>query len=194
MAYPGTDVQLVEAAVRGDDAALDRLVDESLPHVLDWCARLGGNPADVEDAAHDVMVILVTRIDALRSPEAFPYWLFGTTRNVLRNRRRKAWLRRWLPIPVPDQPDPRPGADWQVEANQTSRRVHQLLARLPATQREVLVLCDLEERSTREASLLLGIPQGTVKSRLRLARARFVRMAEQSDLVADLNPARQELA
>ena len=48
-----------------------------------------------------------------------------------------------------------------------------LLVEDEPAQREVLVLCDLEERTAIEAAKLLGVPVGTVKSRLRLGRARF---------------------
>ncbi len=186
MTYPGRDAELVAAACEGDDAALDRLVAECLPHVVNWCARLGGRGVDPEDAAHDAMVVVITRIGTLRTPETFPYWLFGITRNVLRSHRRKGFLKRWIPGDVPDVADSSPGARRRAEMSQTSRHVDRILQRLPAKQREALVLCDLEERSATEAAALLGVPAGTVKSRIRLARASFVRIAEELSLTPDL--------
>jgi RNA polymerase sigma-70 factor (ECF subfamily) len=186
MGYPGTDPLLVAAAARGEEKALDRLVDECLPAVLGWCARLGGPKVDAEDAAHDVMMVVMTRIDRLTRPESFPYWIFGICRNVLRSHRRRAWVMRGVPGEPPDQPDRRPLPDRAAEISETARRVHAVLARLPAAQREALVLCDMEERSSGEAARLLDVPQGTVKSRLRLARKRFRVEAATLGLAADL--------
>jgi RNA polymerase sigma-70 factor (ECF subfamily) len=60
--------------------------------------------------------------------------------------------------------------------------VREALARLPEAQREVLVLCEMEGRTDEEAAALLGIPSGTAKSRLRLARARFQVVAQRMGL------------
>ncbi len=72
-----------------------------------------------------------------------------------------------------------------MELGETARRVESVLAELPTAQREVLVLCDLEERSSSEVANLLGIAQGTVKSRLRLARRRFRLVAGDLGLTDD---------
>ncbi len=187
MDYPGTDVALVAAAIGGDDEALQRLVSECLPHVITWSVRLCGMAADGEDCAHEAMIVVLRKLPELRDPEAFPYWLFGITRNVVRNQRRKAWLRNWLPGIVPDRPDPTPSPALRLATSQRARRVAELLDRLPEAQRVVLILCDLEDRSAPEAARLLGIPVGTVKSRLRLGRQRFVKEAEALDAIDDLS-------
>lgn len=186
MTYPGRDVELVSAASAGDEAALDRLVAECLPHVVNWCARLGGGRLDAEDAAHDALVVVITRIGTLRTPETFPYWLFGVTRNVIRSHRRRGFFVRWIPGPVPDVADPGPGAGRHAEMSEASQQVDQVLQRMPQKQREALVLCDLEERSASEVGKLLGVPTGTVKSRIRLARASFLRIANELSLAPDL--------
>ena len=61
---------------------------------------------------------------------------------------------------------------------------NRVLEKLPANQREALVLCVVEERSASEVAELLGVPTGTVKSRLRLARERFRTLAEKRGLDA----------
>jgi RNA polymerase sigma-70 factor, ECF subfamily len=186
MDYPGSDVSLVTAAIAGDEDALQALISECLPHVITWSVRLCGMAADGEDCAHEAMIIVLRRLPELREPEAFPYWLFGITRNVVRNQRRKAWFRRWLPGFVPDRPDPTPSPALRLATSQRARRVAELLDRLPEAQRVVLILCDLEDRSASEAARLLGVPVGTVKSRLRLGRKRFVKEAELMDALDDL--------
>jgi len=186
MNYPGTDATRVAAAIAGDDAAVQALVAECLPHVITWSVRLCGLAADGEDSAHEAMIVMLRRLPELRDPAAFPYWLFGITRNVARNQRRKAWFRRWLPGVVPDRPDPAPSPALRLVTSQRARRVAELLDRLPEAQRVLLILCDLEGRTSAEAARLLGVPVGTVKSRLRLGRARFVKEAEAMDALAEL--------
>ncbi|MCP4872314.1 MAG: RNA polymerase sigma factor [Proteobacteria bacterium] len=186
MTYPGRNVELVSAACAGDEAALDRLVAECLPHVVNWCARLGGGRLDAEDAAHDALVVVITRLPTLRTPETFPYWLFGVVRNVIRSHRRRGFIKRWIPGPVPDIADGGPGVGRQAEMSEAARQVDTILQQMPAKQREALVLCDLEERSASEVGRLLGVPTGTVKSRIRLARASFLRIAAELSIAPDL--------
>jgi RNA polymerase sigma-70 factor (ECF subfamily) len=176
----------VEDARRGDAAARERLVDRWLPTVLQWCARLGGPKVDAEDAAHDVMVIVLTRLDGVRETEHFSSWLFGVTRRVLASHRRVAWVRRWMPGIMPEAIDPTAGPAQRSELSETSRRVQSALEELPEAQREVLVLCDLEDRTDTEVAAMLQIPVGTARSRLRLARERFRRSARRHQLAPDL--------
>ena len=159
---------LVRSARCGEAGAEDALVGHWLPTIVAWCRRMGGPTIDVEDAAHDVLIVVLTRLERLREPECFPSWVLGITRRVLARHRRRAWLRQWFdrraepltPLPGPDQAD----------------EVDQLwlaLDALSTIHREVLVLCDLEERTGAEAARLLGVPIGTVKGRLHDARLRL---------------------
>ncbi len=175
---------LVEAAARGEPGARDKLVDHWLPVVLGWCARLGGPKVDPEDAAHDALIVMLDRLHSLRDPGCFSSWLFGITRRVLAKHRRQAWVKRWVPGLIPEAVDSEASPFHCYWLSETSRRVQQALEQLPPAQREVLVLCDLEERTDLEVAELLDIPLGTVKSRLRLARRKFRIIAEQNSLVA----------
>jgi RNA polymerase sigma-70 factor (ECF subfamily) len=88
---------------------------------------------------------------------------------------------------VADPPDPKAGPARLVAVSETERSVQQVLEQLPEREREVLVLCLLEERSDREVAELLGIPHGTVKSRMRRARARFLEVAHEVGLDAEVS-------
>jgi RNA polymerase sigma-70 factor (ECF subfamily) len=155
------------------------------PTVLRWCTRLGGPGIDEEDAAHDVFELVIARAHTVRAPEAFATWLFQTTRRVIGHHRRRAWLRRWVPGIVPDVADERAGPSRRAEMSDTARRVQASLDALPATLREVLVLCELEERDGPEVAALLDLPLGTVKSRLRRAREAFEVEARRRGLAPD---------
>lgn len=180
------DLKLLTAAQGGDPKARELLFTRWLPIVMRWCARMGGPSVSAEDAASDVFICVLTRLERLRNPEAFDAWLFGITRRTLAAHRRRAWVRRWVPgLSVEsDDPDTRP--DHQLESSDTSRRVQQVLEELTPYQREVLVLCDVEGRTDEEVALMLEIPTGTVKSRLRLAREAFRKGATRHALVTPL--------
>lgn len=172
-ALPDPSYAAAALARAGDDAALDDLARVWLPHVYAWCHRLGGPGLDAEDAAHESLIVMCRRIHRVTSAEVFPTWLFGVCRRVLANHRRRAWLRRWVPGSLLEFAWSGPGPDTIAESARTADAVWKVLEELPAAQREVLVLCELEERTGTEAAALLGIPVGTVKSRLRAAQRSF---------------------
>lgn len=181
--------EALSAVVRGDRAAREELVARWLPVVLRWCTCLGGPRVDPEDAAHDVMLVMLDRLPSLGDAGRYPQWLYGITRRVLAGHRRTAWVTRWLPIPLADwmfaAPTPRPASG----RDELTAHVQRLIDGLPLHYREVLVLCEVEERSDVEVAEMLGVPLGTVKSRLRRARERFEAAARRSELhlaLADL--------
>lgn len=157
------------------------VLDDLLPVIARWCARLGGRGVDVEEATHDVYLVLIRRAARLEPGVPVEAFAYAITRRVLANHRRRQWWRRWLPGEVPEM---RGGASpvEEVEARELVRTVDTLLAELSPAHREVLVLCDMEERPAPEVALLLGVPEGTVRSRLRLARTRFRELAPRFDL------------
>lgn len=173
--------QALAAAALANPDALDDLARAWLPLVYQWCHRLGGPTVDAEDAAHEALIVMCRRIRNVRSPEVFPSWLYSVTRRVIANHRRRAWVRRWVPGIPKDAPTTQWGPDRTAEARQAAEQVHGALDGLSSSHRDVLVLCSLEERSASEAAALLGIPVGTVKSRLRSARTAFRAALEQQD-------------
>jgi len=173
MAFLACNSDLVEDARLGDTRARERLMDLCLPTVLGWCARLGGPKVDAEDAAHDVCVVVLTKLDSLRDGEAFVSWLYGITRRILAKHRRRGWVQRWTGAALPDIADLDADPTRSHDLSELSVAVQGILERMPGKQREVLVLCDVEERTDEDVAALLGIPVGTVKSRLRTARGRF---------------------
>ena len=172
------DPALTAAALLGGEAPLDDLARAWLPHVYAWCHRLGGPRIDAEDAAHETLIVMCRDLSRVHGPSAFPSWLFGICRKVVANHRRRAWFRRWLPGPLVERATTAWGPDRAAEAREAADVVWTALDTLRPEQREVLVLCELEERSATEVAELLGVPVGTVKSRLRLARAAFRKVLE----------------
>lgn len=185
MPRPRLAEDVVPAAADGDRQAQRRLFDAWARDVLRWCARLGGPGVDPEEAAQEVWIIVFRRLHTLRDPAAFEAWLFGTTRRVLAGHRRRVWWQRWIGGVSFERPDRRRLPDDLAAAGETAHTVRTILEKLPTAQREVLVLCYIEERSATEAARLLGIPVGTVKGRLRLGKKRFSTLARSHGLAPD---------
>lgn len=171
------------AALRaGEPAALDRLYRDYARAVLGWCVRLGAPGNDAEDAAQEVFIVALRQARTWRGDASLTTWLFQITRRVLANQRRRLAVRRFFGLE--QAPEPSVPARAEVAFNQADARllVQRALDRLPEAQREALVLVDLDERPATEAAELLGVPVGTVYSRLHAARRAFATAAAQEGL------------
>jgi RNA polymerase sigma-70 factor (ECF subfamily) len=164
------DLEAIHAALAGADGAMDALAVRYLPVVLGWARRLGGARVQADDVAHDAWMVVLRKLSSVRDPQAFESWLYGIVRRVVAAHRRKAWFRKWVGGEVPDQADPAAGPEEDVQRAAMARTIARGLEELRPHHREIIVLCDLEERPDSEVSALLGVPKGTVKSRLRRAR------------------------
>jgi RNA polymerase sigma factor (sigma-70 family) len=152
-----------------DGEAFAELVRRHGPMVLGVCRRVLGHRQDAEDAFQAVFFVLARRAAAVRSPDGLGNWLYGVAYRTALGARRQAARRRAKEreaavdprdTPAPDDPwaDLRPAFD-------------AALATLPDKYRQPIVLCDLEGRPRSEVARRLGLPEGTISSRLARARA-----------------------
>jgi len=161
------DPAKVAAAQQGDALALDQLLDELAPYVRRLCSRIA--PAAADDATQEALLAVFRGLPALRAPEAIMTWVRSVTiRTAIR---------------VARQPDQEVAAapahaDPSARAFEGLADIDDALTRLPPSQRAVLVLRAREGLSEQEIAAALGIPAGTVKSRLHRARAAFREMWE----------------
>lgn len=168
----------------GAPDALEQLYREHAADVLGWVVRLGGPDLDVEDVAHQVFETALKGVRSFRGESSTRTWLFGVTRGVVANARRRAAVRRWFGLDDAHAGD-FPDLDDELDLRRRRRRVQEALERLPAAQREVLVLAGLEERPAAEVAQLLGVPVGTVWSRLSTARRAFAVALDREGLGAE---------
>jgi RNA polymerase sigma-70 factor (ECF subfamily) len=162
---PVVDPAKVAAAQHGDALALDQLLDELAPYVHRLCARI--TPAAADDATQEALLAIFRGLPSLRAPEAIMTWVRSVTvRTAMRIARQPEEIAAG-PAP-PDRYDP----SFEGLAD-----IDDALARLPPFQRTVLVL-RTQGLSEQEIAATLGIPAGTVKSRLHRARAAFRGMWE----------------
>ncbi|MBN9521228.1 RNA polymerase sigma factor [bacterium] len=167
-----TDDELLAGVVdRRDPAALEALVYRHAPMVWGVCRRVLRDDHDAADAFQATFLVLVRRAATVRTTAG--NWLYGVARQTALKARATRAKRAARERSVPDLPDvPAPGRGADADLGLVLDRE---LSRLPEKYRTVLVLCDLESRSGREAARELGCPEGTVASRLSRARALLAR-------------------
>jgi RNA polymerase sigma-70 factor (ECF subfamily) len=150
-----------------------------------WAARLGGPSIEVEDVVQEVFVVAKRRLVSFQPDRggSISTWLFRTTERVVLGARRKQRLRRLLgATPAGDLPGAEtagPIPSDELERRQEIAHVYRVLDRLPARQRKVLILFELEGMSTQEIAALIGARVGTVRVWLYRARASFLQHHDQ---------------
>ncbi|HYH64390.1 MAG TPA: sigma-70 family RNA polymerase sigma factor, partial [Urbifossiella sp.] len=160
-----TDAELLgRYADRRDEAAFALLVRRHGPMVYGVCRRMLPEH-DAEDAFQATFLILARKARAA-APRGVANWLYGVARRAALQCRRSITRRRERTGAVPDSPAPEPSPLSALRA-----ALDEELSRLPDIYRTVVVLCDLEGRSQREAAGQIGCPEGTVAGRLSRARA-----------------------
>ncbi len=172
----------LQALRDGEPWAVSAFYTEHAPTVLGWCIRMGGPHLDPEDAAHAVFETALGRLSSFRGEAKLSTWLYAITRRVLANQRRRAALRRFIGLDRSPEPVDPHDTHHELERLRERRAVQHTLERLPDASREVLVLCDLEERSAPQVAEMLQIPVGTVYSRLHKARRLFKAAAQREGL------------
>lgn len=161
---------LCAVAQAQDAAAFEALFQHFAPRVKAYLMKLGGDAAAAEELAQETMV-LVWRKAALFDPAkaSAATWIFTLARNL----RIDAYRRERHPELDPDDPalapDPEPSADDTIGRQEAAERLGTAIAGLAAHEQDLLKLAFYEDKSHSMIATELGIPLGTVKSRLRLA-------------------------
>nr|WP_202505770.1 RNA polymerase sigma factor [Streptomyces sp. SID1046] len=159
---------MIVAAQRGDLDAVTALVSGSHPNVRKFAYSLCASPEDAEDAAQEALIILYRRIGMLRASGALASWMFRIVRNECLRRARLLPRERTV---LPDTGEAVMSAEDEVLERLEAARVARAIAALPADQRRVLIMRDIQGYSGRMAANALGLSPAAMKSRLHRARA-----------------------
>jgi RNA polymerase sigma-70 factor (ECF subfamily) len=170
------DRQLVAAAQSGDRAALESLLRRHYDRVHAVCRRIAGSSRDADDAAQEAMISIVRGLPRFDGRAQFSTWVYRIATNAaldeLRRRRRRPTL-----VAVDDeghQPDAvDPLAERTVEAGADRLSIDAALAELPEDFRVAVVLRDVGDLDYAEIAEALGVPVGTVKSRIARGRSQL---------------------
>jgi RNA polymerase sigma-70 factor (ECF subfamily) len=161
-----SDEELYRLMRKGNQDAFAQLYERRAPALHRYALHVSGSPAVAEEVSNEVFLQLMgasSRFDETKgSLESF---LFGIARNLIRMARRQG--------PVEEAVEQAFEHDivGDLISDETTAALHRTLRDLPEAYRDVVVLCDLEERSYEDVARLIGRPVGTVRSRLHRARA-----------------------
>lgn len=159
-------VELVERAVRGDRGAFERLVGPHLLVALGAARLITGDEADAADAVQDALLTSWQALDGLRDPQLFRAWfrkiVIRSATRFVRGRRRLVELDLDAAGPIDS-----------VEREFDRRQLTRAFARLDPKDRVLLTLHHYWQMPVAESAQLLGLPEGTVRSRVHHALKRL---------------------
>lgn len=165
MTSPGSDVDLLARVVSGDREAFEEVMRSNEDRVFAVCLRILGDREQALDATQETFITVFRKAEQFRGTSAVGTWIYRIAVNTCYDQMRKA--RRRPSLPLPDHLDPEdPVAEDQLEAASLRPELERALAGLPPEFRAAIVLADVEGLSLPETAAVLGIPVGTVKSRL----------------------------
>ena len=170
-----SDVELVRAHVAGDPDAFAELVRRHRDRLWAVALRTIGDREDAADALQDALLNAHRNAARFRGDAAVTTWLHRIVVNACLDRIRRRQAHPTVPLPDgrhddrPAGPEPAaPAAD-----HDTALVVRAALAALPVDQRAAIVLVDVQGYGVAEAAVILGVAEGTVKSRCARGRARM---------------------
>ena len=178
---PTDDAALVTAAQRGDRTAADALLRAHYDTIYAVCRRMLGQDADAQDATQDALIAVVRGLPRFDGRSTVRTWIYRITMNIcldeLRRRRRR-------PEPNHDLVERRVATLHDPsEAVDARLTLDALLALLPSEFRAAVVLRDIADLDYAAIAEVLGIPDGTVRSRISRGRLHLSRaVAREPDL------------
>ncbi|MGJ5813947.1 RNA polymerase sigma factor [Paludibaculum fermentans] len=184
------DAQLVERCLQGDEGAWEDLVKAHTRRVYAICYRFTGKDSEAQDLTQDVFLRVFKSVKSFRAGEgSFAVWLTRLTRNLLIDHYRRTKMERatdsieeQLPM-LEEKTALESRTDAILAGREASEALQSALAKLSPELRETVILRDLQELEYREVATILGVPEGTVKSRLNRGRAELARILRRQKVV-----------
>ena len=173
MAAALDDRELVAAAQAGDRRALDELLRRHYDRVHAVCRRIAGSSRDADDAAQEAMISIVRGLPRFDGRAQFSTWAYRIATNAALDELRRRKRRPALHVLTDDGVAPEPVdplADRQVTAIGDRMAIDAALDELPEEFRAAVVLRDVADLDYAEIAEALGVPVGTVKSRIARGR------------------------
>lgn len=184
-----SDGQLVARARAGDEVAFDQLFRRHYERTVNLAYRLQGSLDDAEDIAQTAFIRLHHNLARIRDGQALEAWLYRAVVNLVRDRHKSAMRKPWSLFSVlqsrTSSEEELDAPEWgdggptdparQVERQHLEEALEAAITQLPLEFREPLVLHHMEGLDVATMASVLGLPEGTVKSRLSRARDRLRR-------------------
>ena len=169
---------LVVKAQSGDPGAMEELLRAAHTSVSYQCRKLLRDPRDAEDMTQEVLLAVYTKLNTLKTPEAFWGWLNQTTANRCYNAMKRFRVELQFAedeeghsfLDSLEELDEQQVPDKALDNAETARMIEEIVEGLPDAQRLCTLMYYYDEMSVRDIAENLGVPENTVKSRLNYAR------------------------
>lgn len=179
----------MELCLQGDASAWAQLVHRHSTRLYQLFYRFTGNRQQSEDLTQDVFLRVFQNLRSYRAGEgSFKTWVTTIGRNLLTDQYRKGrWDRQTSSLDqdgtgVAERPSTEPSPEGAARQRELSSRIEEALRSLRPELREAVILRDLQELDYREIQQVLGVPEGTVKSRINRGRIELARALERMGL------------
>jgi len=181
-----SDLDLIKRCLNGEDAAWEALLQVHTHKIYNLCYRFTGRPEDAEDLTQEVFIKVFRTLKTYNPRQAkFSTWINRIARNHLvdhyrrtRNTRVTSTLDDQMPIADPSG-DGHP--EGRVESRERLERLQEGLSKLSPDLREAVILRDLQDFDYAEVAQIMGVPEGTVKSRINRGRLELARTLKRMD-------------
>ncbi len=184
------DLELIKRCLAGDDTAWASLLQTHTRKIYNLCYRFTGRPAESEDLTQEVFIKIFQTLRSFDAAQgAFATWLNRVARNHLVDHYRRTKKDRATSSiedesgGIEGRPSASDGPLAHVEARERKEVIQSALERLSPDLREAVVLRDLQDLDYAEISAILGVPQGTVKSRINRGRLELARVLKRMEQV-----------
>lgn len=182
---PEGESKVVEAAIRGDHAALQRLWHEHRRWVAAVLLANKPRDADLDDLLQDVATQVVAKVGGLREAAAFKPWLRAVALNVAKTAGRKRSVRVAAVLKMiggmkSDEEPSRPAEATGGEAREEGARLMRLASQLPDGYREPLLMRCVQGMGYREIGAVMGLPETTIETRIARGRRMLRELAEKA--------------
>lgn len=167
-----TDAELLRAHADGDPYAFDALIRRHRDRLWAVALRTMRDPDEAADALQDALISAFRAAGSFRAESAVTTWLHRIVVNACLDRIRRRKARPTVSLPEEGPREPAEQRDAMAERD-TALAVEAALGQLPAEQRAAITLVDIEGYSVNESASMLGVAEGTVKSRCARGRAKL---------------------
>ena len=167
-----SDLDLMWAHTAGDPLAFDTLIRRHRDRMWAVALRTLRDPDEAADALQDALISAYRAAGSFRAESAVTTWLHRIVVNACLDRVRRRQARPTVPLPEDAAGEPAEPGDRMADRD-TAMAVEAALGQLPLEQRAAIILVDVEGYSVAETAVLLGVAEGTVKSRCARGRARL---------------------
>jgi RNA polymerase sigma-70 factor, ECF subfamily len=167
-----TDAELIAAHAAGDQNAFGELVRRHRDRMWAVALRTLRDPDEAADALQDAFISAFRAVGSFRAESQVTTWLHRIVVNACLDRMRRRNAKPTSPLPEAGPQEPAEPRD-AMSQRETQLAVQDALSTLPEEQRAAIVLVDVEGYSVAETASILGVAEGTVKSRCARGRAKL---------------------